>query len=239
MRQNKENHLEEKELIEKGRENFYNELIDESEKCFKKAIEMNENSMPANFYLGHIYQIKRELKKAKEKFDLVIHIANEILRKDPQNLEAHYFLGAAYGGKALQEYNPLFALKFQRIFFPQMEKVLSINPNHWEALWLKGRGLGLIGKFEDAISCLKKAIEIMPLGDMWVDLALIYLNLRDYESAEKCLKEAKELKPQSPTIYYNLHLVYQAKNEKEKAKQCKRKCEELLKHRNKGAESGE
>lgn len=216
------------DLIKKGLDYFYQEELNKAEEEFKKAKEIEGDNLAANFYLAHIYQLKRNLKEAKEILDLVIKKAEEILEKDENNIDAHYFLGAAAGGKALQEFNPLVIINLQRKFFSEMDKVLLLNPSHPEAYWLKGRALGLLGKFSEAIECLNKSIAINPIGDIYVDLGLIYTNLKDYQNAEKCFYKALELKPDSPTVYYNLGFLYQHKGDKEKARESKEKSEELL-----------
>jgi tetratricopeptide (TPR) repeat protein len=223
------------ELIREGLESFYQEDLDRAEEIFRKAIEIEEENMAGNFYLGHILQLKRNLKEAKEKFDLVIKKAEEILKEDENNVDANYFLGAAIGGKAIQEFNPLVLISLQRKFFSQMEKVILLNPLHFEAYWLKGRALGIMGRFEEAIECLNKSLEIKQIGDIYVDLGLIYVHLRDFQNAEKCFYKALELKPESPTVYYNLGFLYQAKGDKEKAREFKEKSEELLNRKKRGA----
>lgn len=222
------------ELIKEGLEYFYKEELDKAEEIFKKVTEINKDSMAANFYLGHILQLKRNLKEAKEKFDIVIKKAEEILKEDERNIEANYFLGAASGAKALQEFNPLVAINLQRKFFFQIEKVLYLDPYNFEAYWLKGRALALIGKFSEAIECLNKSLEIKKIADVYIDLGLIYTQLRDFKNAEDCFYKALELKPESPTVYYNLGFLYEHKGEREKAREFKEKSEELLNKKRRG-----
>lgn len=217
-----------KEHLEGGLKSFYEEDFSATADELEKALKINPHHLAANFYLGHLHQLKKELKKAREKFDLVIKEAESILKEDSDNLEANYFLGAAYGGKALQEINPLALLNYQRKFTSFLNKVLKLNPNHADALWLLGRGLGLKGEFDLAISYMRKSLELRPLGDIYVDLGLIYIQKGALDEAEKALKSALSLKPQSPTVHYHLSLLYQAQRKFDQAKEESQKCEELM-----------
>lgn len=81
----------------------------------KKALELNNDYIPARYYLGCIYLDSGQLQLAQTYFNLVIS-------RDPQNVDAHYRLGLAY-----RKDNHI--AQAEREF----QEALAIDPAHYES----------------------------------------------------------------------------------------------------------
>lgn len=88
-------------------------------------------------------------------------------------------------------------------------RVLEINPNDTSALNQLGQVLDADGKFPEAVSCLKKAIEIDPeyaLG--YYDLGVILSRKKDgREEAMRCFKKALSLPLREPFSAYAIYSI--------------------------------
>jgi tetratricopeptide (TPR) repeat protein len=109
------------------------------------------------------------------------------------NLEYFYNTGFAHAKRG----NPRDA-----IFY--FDKVLSVEPEHANALVYKGNALGKLGKYEDAITCYDKVLKIHPNHQMALinkGLALHYL--KKYEQAVSFYDKILEKDPQNANVLYH------------------------------------
>ena len=70
-------------------------------------------------------------------------------------------------------------------FIELIQKALDVNPNHPRSLQMYSLQLQREGKFDDAIDCLKKAMEIDPVGRVeWENwIMFCYIGKRDLDNA--------------------------------------------------------
>jgi Flp pilus assembly protein TadD len=84
---------------------------------------------------------------------LALKALREALTFDPDNEDAHYFLGLIY--RKQRRFN--YAL-------PEFERVLRLNPAHYKAHNYRGLVLLELGRFDEAEQALRRALELNP-GD--------------------------------------------------------------------------
>ncbi|MEJ2613516.1 MAG: protein kinase [Ignavibacteriaceae bacterium] len=93
--------------------------------------------------------------------------------------------------------------------FQELKKVLEIQPNNAEALWQISGFYYREGKIDLSKECDQKSMQLDPLNARYPwGIGLDYQIRRDYESAEKYLKRAIELSPNSSFQYVDLARNY-------------------------------
>lgn len=105
---------------------------------------------------------------------------------------------------------------------PEAEKlyleILKATPNEGNTLNLLGFLKVQDNQFNDAISYLKKAVELYPnFFEAWFNLALSCKGMGDFDNAIFAYKKAIEIEPENPMPYFNLATLYESLNETHKA----------------------
>jgi tetratricopeptide (TPR) repeat protein len=109
------------------------------------------------------------------------------------NLEYLYNIGVSHAKRR----NPRDA-----IFY--FDKVLSVEPEHVNALIYKGNALGKLGKYDDSITCYDKVLKSNPNHQIALinkGLALHYL--KNYDQAISFYDKILEKDPQNASVLYH------------------------------------
>ena len=109
------------------------------------------------------------------------------------NLEYLYNIGVSHVNRG----NPRDA-----IFY--FDKVLSVEPEHMNALVYKGNALGKLGKYDDSIICYDKVLKSNPKHQIALinkGLALHYL--KKYDQAISFYDKILEKDPQNASVLYH------------------------------------
>lgn len=116
-----------------------------------------------------------------------------------------------------------------------MEKVLSLQPDHVEALnYLGYTWADNNVNLEKALEYIQKANTLKPDNGFILDsLGWVYFRMGDLEKAGNELERAIALEPEDPNIHDHLGDVYQAAGHKEKARNAWRKAKNLFKEEDK------
>ena len=109
------------------------------------------------------------------------------------NLEYFYNIGALHAKRG----NPCDA-----IFY--FDKVLSVEPDHMNALVYKGNALGKLGKYDDSIVCYDKVLKNNPNHQIaLINKGLAFHYLKNYEQAISFYDKILDKDPQNASVLYH------------------------------------
>jgi serine/threonine protein kinase/tetratricopeptide (TPR) repeat protein len=168
-------------------------------KALTKAMELSRiASEKERLWIEQSYAwwVERDFKKSKT-------IAEEIVKKYPDDKQGHFHLG--------------YALEQQGRFADavrEYQEVLRLDPNSGGAF----NGLGLayanLGEFEKAIEALKKYIALTPgEPNPWDSLSVVYIRMGKIDEAIASYKEALKIKPDFEISNMTISYLYAFKED--------------------------
>ena len=164
---------------------------------FKKALELNEDYMPARNNLGNAYAAQKEWNKAIEQYKIV---ASDLIYATPEFPLSN--LGFAY--YQIGEYD-----LSERYY----QKALKINPQFVNALLGLAKTYLATGRIPVAVAKLEKAARISPQSAfVHFELANAYRMGKEYEKAFATYQKVMQLEPDSPVADQALQEAYQIRN---------------------------
>ena len=84
------------------------------------------------------------------------------------------------------------------------------------------------GKTEVAKELYNRVLKIDPNHSQALkNIAIIFINLKDYQKAKECYEKAIEIDPNSADAYYNLGIIFKELKEYQKAKSCYEKADNI------------
>jgi tetratricopeptide (TPR) repeat protein len=195
-------HMYEEEVTAYGRSELANKAIEE----YRLAIEADPSSEFLTSGLAELYVKTGRIR------DAVIE-AQDIIKRDPNNLEAHKLLGRIYlrslgdmpGGNSSD--NVL------KLAIEQYEQIVKIEPNNVDNHLLLGRLYRLNNDLQKAESELKTAIKIDPSSEEAVTtLAILYTDEGDTAHALQVLSSIPDA-GRSAKLYSALGAAYEQRKE--------------------------
>jgi len=166
-----------------GRAYFQMNLTDEATAEFEKAVLVDPNNLRAHIYLAQDYA------QAGKNNKVIEHLskAAELDNSNPQILKE-------LGGMLLKYGNESDESKAREI----LGKAVKMLPDDPEVLMNYGYTLYLVSKFNEAVTYLKKALEIQPIyPEANYNIALAYSRLRQYTLAREHWEKVIEQSPDS------------------------------------------
>jgi tetratricopeptide (TPR) repeat protein len=104
---------------------------------------------------------------------------------------------------------------------------LRLDPNKATGWVLLSNAHFKLELFQEALNCAHKAISVSPTYSGWLAMGASYYMLDEFDNAEKALRNAIDLEPQSKTAWRLLVGTYdKLKNEKQ-AQYARQKLQEL------------
>jgi len=182
------------ELENKYRESGRIEDFEEAVRLYKKAIDLDPNYALAYVNLGNVWEGRFVETNKPEDLATMVGYFRKAYEKDSSIAEVQVGLGWAYFHQG--EFDKAFAC-FQR--------ALKIDPDGAEVNYNAGSFLRSMGLDALALKHYQRAIGPDPYNDSNYELgALCAWNLGDYQNAERLIKKALNITPESPRI----HLQY-------------------------------
>jgi len=84
------------------------------------------------------------------------------------------------------------------------------------------------GKTEVAKQLYNRVLKIDPNHSLALkNIAIIFINLKDYQKAKECYEKSVEIDPNSADAYYNLGIIFKELKEYQKAKSCYEKADNI------------
>jgi tetratricopeptide (TPR) repeat protein len=207
--------------------------LDLAQQSLEQAIGLNQHYTDANLALA-------DLMFAKGLSDSALAYAQQALQQDQNRAEAHLLAGKGYynlrkfdeAEKEFQKFvemqpnSPQGPLRLGAVHLMQrrydiaqkdFEKSLTLNPKQDDALNGVVTIYRLKGQNDKAIARIRQQIAVVETADIYNLLAKTYLDLGQTDPAEKSLKRALELDPQSYNTCALFGTLYMRQNALDKA----------------------
>ena len=153
-------------------------------------------------------------KNDKSFYDKVIDICEKKLAINPDDAEAYYHFGLAYGYKGNYD---------KTIEYSQ--KAINIKPDYPDAYNNMGLAYGFNGMREKEIECFEKATDINPsYAKGYYNLGNTYSDLHNHDKAIECYQKAIDIDPDNSDSYYSMGLVYYDTGNSDQAMECWQKA---------------
>jgi tetratricopeptide (TPR) repeat protein len=161
-------------------------------KALETAIKINPYFSQAQFLIGFIVIYNREFKTGLKYLEKAYTISEKVFLKIKSDREVEKILDDLINGSI-------------KVIQDQIE----LNPNNLENLYVMGRILFYVQKFESAVNYFRKIIEIKPDNwEVYIYLALSYKELNNYESAINYLKKSILINSYYADSYWLLGEIY-------------------------------
>ena len=211
---------------------------DEANQAFKSAEGLKEGAEMRRTFAEQVRKNKiKELYNsghtAMESLDYsrAIKLFEEVLKLEPDMMEAHFNLGVCYGAKHNSE-KQIYHFKEAIRLKPQMseahynlglaylgadmyqeaidefKQAIKLKPAFSDAHFQLGKTLYKMGKYAEAASEFKKCLKSGNSFEAYLNLGSCYMKTDDVPSAIEQFKKAIELKPNSAEAHYDLGAAY-------------------------------
>lgn len=209
-------HIYEEQVSMYGRSDLADKAIDE----YRKAIQADPGSEYLTAGLAELYARTGRIR------DAVLE-AQDILKKDPNNLEAHRLLGRIYLRSLGDVQEGSGSDNVLKLAIEQYEQIVKLDPDSTDDHLLLGRLYKVDNDLQKAESEFKIAVAQQPDSeDAVTALALLYTEENDYTKAAKVLGSVPD-SARSAKLYSVLGYTYEQQKEYKKAIEAYRKATEL------------
>ena len=172
--------------------------LEKAEDYYERALELRIHP----YILINLAALKQRL----EKYDQAIILLEELIKIQPDNVNAHNNLGSVYltmeeNEKALKHLED--ALKLDENFLSALNNISNVHMN--------------LNNFEDAIKTINKAINITPSFKLYSTKGHLNLLTNDIDLAIDSFNKALDLDDNQINTYINISACHQKKGNIEKA----------------------
>jgi tetratricopeptide (TPR) repeat protein len=204
------------EMVAFGRTEFATQAIEE----YRKAIEADPSSEALNAGLAELYAKTGRIR------DAVLE-AQEILKRDPNNVEARKLLGRIYLRSLGDMSAGTQSQQMLKLAIEQYEEISRLEPNNVEHYQLLGRLYKLNGDIAKAEAAFKKAVEMRPGSEEAVALlAFLYNEIGDTTRAVEVINRIPE-QDRTAKIYSVLGFTYEQQKKYDEAIAAYKKAVEM------------
>lgn len=206
-------HMYEEQVAMYGRSDLANKAIDE----YRQAIEADPTSEYLTASLAELYARTGRIR------DAVLE-AQDILKKDPNNLEAHKLLGRIYLRSLGDEPGTNGSESVLKLAIEQYEEIIKLEPDSVDDHLLLGRLYGRNNDLQKAESEFKTALNLQPDSEEAVTaLAFLYTSEGDSARAAEVLSKVPD-SSRSAKLYSVLGYTYEQQKDYKKAIDAYRKA---------------
>ncbi len=164
-----------------GRERFFLVTREENAKArelFQKSIEVDPNYSLGHTWIAWTHSVDIAFgwtDAVATTLELAISHAQKAVELDNNEAQAHWALGSAL----IRSGNQL------KVAVAEYERALALSPNNADILAQYGRNLPLLGRAEEAVELIKKAMRLNPKYPDWYGQSLIFAlySAKHYEEA--------------------------------------------------------
>jgi tetratricopeptide (TPR) repeat protein len=185
----------------------------------RKTIQLDQNNLEAKTKLGNYY-----LAASKGRPELVTEserLANDVLQKDPNNIEGHILLSSIRFGQNRRDES-----------LAELNRAISINPNRSESYLSLARFYLAINDAVKAEETFKKAISVDPASaSAHMEYGKYLVQTNRPSEAEAELKKAVEVKPNDRDARFSLGSFYIVNKQLDRAEEAYKALADLEKDR--------
>jgi len=209
-------HMYEEQVAMYGRSDLANKAIEE----YRLAIDADPTSEYLTSGLAELYAKTGRIR------DAVLE-AQDILKRDPGNLEAHKLLGRIYLRSLGDVQSGNGSDSVLKLAIEQYEEIVKLEPDSVDDHLLLGRLYKVDNDLQKAESEFKFALKLDPSSEEAVTaLALLYTDENDYTRAAQVLSSIPDAS-RSAKLYSVLGYTYEQQKEFKRAIEAYRKAAEL------------
>ena len=206
-------HMYEEQVAVYGRSDLANKAIEE----YRQAIEADPTSEFLTAALAELYAKTGRIRDA-------VMEAQDILKRDPNNLEAHKLLGRIYLRSLGDIQSGNGSQNVLKLAIEQYEQIIKIEPDSIDNHLLLGRLYKVNNGLQKAESEFKTALKLQPDSEEAVTtLALLYTEEGDSPRAAQVLSSVPDAS-RSAKLYSVLGYTYEQQKEYKKAIEAYRKA---------------
>lgn len=168
-----------------------------------------------------IASAKLYLRPDRRDYDAAIEQCNLAIKETPNNPEAYYLLGTAYGKKKMySEMNDAFK-KSEEISKKFKTQIDQERLRYWTNLFNAGLAANRQNQLEDAVSNYKMSIELIPdRTETYKNLAFTYSQMKEIDLSVATYKKAIEIDPDDLELKHSLGMTYYNSQKYEEAVPC-------------------
>jgi protein O-GlcNAc transferase len=214
---------------------FKKGLNEEARTAFRRAIDLDP-SLPQNYYNLALVEL------SEHRYAQAVAPLETYLRLNPQDGQAHLFLGRAYHNlnrtlPAIEQFKKALSLDSDlplahyhlgyayqslgdlKAALEEYRKEIRINPAFYDSYWLAGNIELDQGNLDAAEAFFRKGVSLKEQAfQAHYGLARMQLAKKRYPNAEAEFKKALETSPDNVEVHYALARAYQQMGRKEDAK---------------------
>jgi tetratricopeptide (TPR) repeat protein len=209
-------HMYEEMVATYGRAEYANKAIDE----YRAAIQADPSSNFLNTGLADLYWRTGRIR------DAVVE-AQDIIKRDPKNVDAHRLLGRIYLrslGEPQSSSNNTQSREMQKLAIDQYEQIVKLDPSSVEDHLLLGRLYSYSNDLVKAEKEFKTAVQLQPDSEEAVTmLAFLYTQEGDTTKAQQVLSNIPD-DDRSAKLYSTLGYTYEEQKDYKKAIDAYRKA---------------
>jgi len=195
-------------------------MIADDRNEYDKAVEYYTRAMKYDSKNADIYKNLSIAYRHKKDYDRAADTAKESISLNAKDVNSKILLGNIYFDQG----------KFKEAA-DQYGDALKENPDNAAVMYNLGMSMLKTGDEFAAMEYLRKAAAADRIGEIahraYSRLGVMYTERKNFEMAEKYLKEAVSVRPSDALNRYNLGIAYMRQNKKEEAAEEFKKAEEL------------
>ncbi|XP_041506301.1 tetratricopeptide repeat protein 13 isoform X2 [Microtus oregoni] len=126
-------------------------------------------------------------------YDEAIRHFSTMLQEEPDLVSAIYGRGIAYGKKGLHD------IKNAELALFELSRVIALEPDRPEVFEQRAEILSPLGRINEAVNDLTKAIQLQPSARLYRHRGTLYFISEDYATAHEDFQQSLELNRNQPT----------------------------------------
>jgi tetratricopeptide (TPR) repeat protein len=183
-------------------------FADKAFNVYLSALEAHEESADIHFYAGYFFLKQNSLSKALEYFELFLGLAEDDQRSpDVQEIVDRI--------RSQSEDDMLFASAYDKIrmghereALSDIDEYITRHDDVWNAWFLKGWAHRRLGEYAEGRQALERSLEMeKSTTDIYNELAICCMELKDYEQAKIQLNKALTIEPDNVKVISNLGVI--------------------------------